>query len=200
MSVGINGIGVYLPDKVLTNADLEKIVDTSDDWIVTRTGINERRIVDDSVTVSDLAAKAGLMAIEDAKIDPNDVDLVVVATGSPEMIWPSTACLAQAKMNLSGSAAFDLQAACTSFIYGLTVADGLLSSGTFQNILLIGAETITRLVNWQDRNTCVLFGDGAGAFLLRKSEPGFGILSSYLAADGNRADMLKIPAGGSGQI
>ncbi|MCK4268694.1 MAG: ketoacyl-ACP synthase III, partial [Actinomycetia bacterium] len=134
------------------------------------------------------------------KIDPNDVDLVVVATGSPEMIWPSTACLAQAKMNLSGSAAFDLQAACTSFIYGLTVADGLLSSGTFQNILLIGAETITRLVNWQDRNTCVLFGDGAGAFLLRKSEPGFGILSSYLAADGNRADMLKIPAGGSGQI
>ena len=200
MSVGINGIGVYLPDKVLTNADLEKIVDTSDDWIVTRTGINERRIVDESVTVSDLAAKAGLMAIEDAKIDPNDVDLVVVATGSPEMIWPSTACLAQAKMNLSGSAAFDLQAACTSFIYGLTVADGLLSSGTFQNILLIGAETITRLVNWQDRNTCVLFGDGAGAFLLRKSEPGFGILSSYLAADGNRADMLKIPAGGSGQI
>ena len=200
MSVGVNGIGVYLPDKVLTNADLEKIVDTSDDWIVTRTGINERRIVDDSVTVSDLAAKAGLMAIEDAKIDPNDVDLVVVATGSPEMIWPSTACLAQAKMNLSGSAAFDLQAACTSFIYGLTVADGLLSSGTFQNILLIGAETITRFVNWQDRNTCVLFGDGAGAFLLRKSEPGFGILSSYLAADGNRADMLKIPAGGSGQI
>lgn len=200
MSAGIIGIGVYLPDKVLTNADLEKIVDTSDDWIVTRTGISERRIVDDGETVSDLAAKAGLIAIEDAKIDPNDVDLVIVATGSPEMIWPSTACLAQAKMNLSASAAFDLQAACTSFIYGLTVADGLLSSGTFQNILLIGAETITRLVNWQDRNTCVLFGDGAGAFLLRKPETGFGLLSSYLAADGNGADMLKIPAGGSGQV
>lgn len=200
MPADIVGIGISLPDKVLTNVELEKMVDTSDDWIVTRTGIKERRVVGPDTDVSDLAAAAGLAAIEDACIDPDEIDLVMVGTGSPEMIWPATACLAQKKMKLSDCAAFDLQAACTSFVYGLTTADALMSAGAFKNILLIGAEAITRFVNWEDRNTCVLFGDGAGAVVLQTAEEGFGVLSSYLSARGSGADMLNIPAGGSGQV
>ncbi|HEB12548.1 MAG TPA: ketoacyl-ACP synthase III [Actinobacteria bacterium] len=200
MPADIVGVGISVPDKVLTNADLEKMVDTSDEWIVTRTGIKERRVVGPDTNVSDLAAEAGLAAIRDSGLNPEEIDLVMVATGSPEMIWPSTACLAQAKMKLSDCAAFDIQAACTSFVYGLTTADALLSSGAFKNILLIGAETISRFVNWKDRNTCVLFGDGAGAVVLQTAEEGFGVLSSYLSARGSGAEMLKIPAGGSGQV
>ncbi len=200
MSADIVGIGISLPDKVLTNIELEKMVDTSDDWIVTRTGIKERRVVDADTNVSDLAASAGLAAIADAGLSPDEIDLVIVATGSPEMIWPSTACLSQVKMKLSDCPAFDIQAACTGFIYGLTTADALLLSGAFKNILLIGAEAISRFVNWKDRNTCVLFGDGAGAVVLQTAEPGFGVLSSYLCARGSGADLLKIPAGGSAQV
>ncbi|MDP1808180.1 MAG: beta-ketoacyl-ACP synthase III [Actinomycetota bacterium] len=195
MAADIVGIGVSIPEKVLTNADLEKMVDTSDEWIVTRTGIRERRIIDDEETVSDLAAAAGLAAIEDADIGRNEIDLVLVATGSPETIWPSTACLAQGKMGLPRCAAFDLQAACTGFVYGLAVADSLIASGLFKTVLLIGAEAMSRFVDWSDRNTCILFGDGAGAVVLREARPGYGVLASYLDADGRGADLLKIPVG-----
>jgi len=198
MAADIIGIGVSLPEKILTNADLEKMVDTSDEWIVARTGIRERRIIDDDAAVSDLAAAAGLAAIEDAGITGDEIDLVLVATGSPEMIWPSTACLAQGKMGLPRCAAFDLQAACTGFVYGLAVADSLISSGLFKTVLLIGAEAMSRVVDWSDRKTCILFGDGAGAVVLREARPGYGVLASYLDADGSGADLLKIPGGGSG--
>lgn len=199
MAADIVGLGIVLPDKVLTNADLEKIVDTNDEWIVTRTGIRERRIIGDDMQVSDLAAGAGLAAVADAGIDKNAIDLVLVATGSPEMTWPSTACLTQAKMGLGRCAAFDVQAACTGFVYGLAVADSLIASGMFKTILLIGAEANSRLLDWSDRGTCILFGDGAGAVVLREARPGFGVLANYLDADGRGADLLKISAGGSGE-
>lgn len=199
MAADIVGIGVSVPEKVLTNADLEKMVDTNDEWIVTRTGIRERRIIADEDTVSDLAAAAGLAAIEDAGIGRDEIDLVLVATGSPEMIWPSTACQAQGKMGLPRCAAFDLQAACTGFVYGLGVADSLITTGLFKTVLLIGAEAMSRYIDWSDRNTCILFGDGAGAVVLREARPGYGVLASYLDADGGGADLLKIPVGGARQ-
>jgi 3-oxoacyl-[acyl-carrier-protein] synthase III len=200
MPADIVGVGISLPEKVLTNADLEAMVDTSDEWIVTRTGIRERRIADPETTVSDLAAAAGLAAVADAGLAPEDIDLILVATGSPEMIWPSTACLTQAKMGVSGCAAFDIQAACTGFTYGLAVADSFISSGAYATVLLIGAETISRLVNWTDRNTCILFGDGAGAVVLQAAEPGYGVLANHLAADGAGAGLLQVQAGGSATV
>lgn len=182
----------------MTNFDLEKIVDTNDEWIKSMTGIRERRIVSDGENVSDLAARAGLAALADAGLDGPEIDLVLVASGSPEMIWPSTACLAQAKMGLNGSAAFDIQAACAGFVYGLAIADSMISSGAYRHILLVGAEAMSRLVDWGDRNTCVLFGDGAGAVVLGPAGTGYGVIGNYLASDGAGADLLKIPAGGSG--
>lgn len=197
ISAGILGLGVGLPQKKISNYDLEKIVDTSHDWIVTRTGINTRYIIDDNQNVSDLAAEAGLAAVADANLRLEDIDLIVVASGSPEMIWPSTACLVQIKMGLPNIAAFDIQAACTGFSYGLAVAEQFIATGFYKNVLLIGAEAMSRFLNWQDRSTCVLFGDAAAAAVLGPVEKGYGILASYLNADGRGADLLKIPAGGS---
>lgn len=188
----ISGVGSCLPEKVLTNADLAQMVETTDEWIRTRTGIRERRIAEPGVTVSDLAAGSGLAAIKDAGLDPSDIDLILVASGSPEMVWPSTACLTQKKLGISGSPAFDLQAACTGFSYGLSVADAMIGCAGYSNVLVIGAEVISRLVDWNDRSTCVLFGDGAGAVVLRPAEPGYGILANHMAADGGGAELLKV--------
>lgn len=194
---GIMGLGVHVPDKVLTNFDLEKMMDTSDDWIRTRTGIAERRVVEGNTATSDLAALAAKAAIENANITADDVDLILVTTSTPDMIFPSTACLVQHKLGTTGCAAFDLQAACTGFVYGLTVASQFIESGMYKTVLLIGADAFTRHINWNDRGTAILFGDGAGAVVLGGVDEGYGLLGSYLAADGSGADMLKIPAGGS---
>ena len=196
-SAGIIGMGVYVPEKILTNKDLEKIVDTSDQWIRTRTGIKERRVVEGNTATSDLASMAAKSALKDAGINADEIDLIVVATSTPDMIFPSTACLVQEKLGIKGCAAFDLQAACTGFVYALTVASQFIESGMYKTVLLIGADAFTRHINWQDRGTCILFGDGAGALVLRKVDDGYGHLGSYLAADGSGADLLKIPAGGS---
>lgn len=195
--VGITGIGVSIPERVLNNYHLEEMVETSDEWIRARTGIFERRIIADDLSTSDLAQEAGLKALDDANVNPEDVELIIVATGSPDMIFPSTACLTQQKMSIENCPAFDLLAACAGFSYGLAIASSFVACGTYKTVLLIGAEAITRFVNWKDRNTCVLFGDGAGAVVLQEVEPGYGILSNYLAADGKGADLLKIPAGGA---
>lgn len=195
---GILGVGAYLPEETLTNFDLEKMVETSDEWIRERTGIQERRLAKRE-KVSDLGAKAAHLALERARLKASDVEAIVVASASPEMIFPSTACLVQQKLGVQNNcASFDVQAACTGFNYALVVADSLIKSGDYNRILVIGAEVFSAFLDWSDRNTCVLFGDGAGAVVMGQVQDGTGILASYLAADGSRADLLKIPAGGSG--
>jgi 3-oxoacyl-[acyl-carrier-protein] synthase-3 len=196
-SAGILGIGTYVPEKVLTNFDLEKMVDTNDEWIRVRTGISERRIAAEDESTSDLAAKAAKAAIEDAGIDPGEIDLILLATASPDMIFPSTACLTQHKLGIKGCAAFDIQAVCTGFPYALATASQFIETGMYKKVLVIGAETMSRLINWEDRRTCILFGDGAGAFVLGRVEKGYGVVSNFLAADGSGSDMLKVPAGGT---
>lgn len=196
-SVGIEGSGFYVPKKVLTNFDLEKMVDTTDEWIRTRTGIKERRIADDNEATSDLAIEAARKALEDARISPQEIDLIIVATLSPDYPFPSTACLVQDKLGIKDARAFDIEAACAAFIYALSVAEAFIKSGTCKTALVIGAEVVSRIVDWADRNTCVLMGDGAGAVVLREAENGKGILSIHLGADGSRANLLKQPAGGS---
>ncbi|HAF06995.1 MAG: beta-ketoacyl-ACP synthase III [bacterium] len=196
-SVGIVGTGFYVPEKVLTNFDLEKMVDTTDEWIRTRTGIKERRIASDKEAASDLAIKASNKSLEDAKIYPAEIDLIIVATLSSDMLFPSTACLVQKNIGAVNAVAFDLEAACSGFIYGLSIAQQYLQNGTYKTALVIGAEIFSRILDWQDRNTCVLFGDGAGAVVLKEVEEGSGILSTYLGADGSGADLLRLPAGGS---
>jgi 3-oxoacyl-[acyl-carrier-protein] synthase III len=191
----IVSVGTYLPERRLTNADLEKMVDTSDEWIVSRTGIRERRVIADDEATSDLAARAGAQALSRAGIAPADVDLLILATSTPDMVFPSCACLTQAKMGLV-CPAFDLAAACTGFIYGLQLAASSIESGRAHTVLVIGAEALTRILDFTDRSTCVLFGDGAGAVVVRASdEPG--ILGVHLGADGTGGDMLKIPSSGS---
>ncbi len=197
ISVGIVGIGVHVPEKVLTNFDLEQMVDTSDAWIRQRTGIAERRIAADGIATSDLAVEAAKAALDDAGVTADEVDLILVTTSTPDMLMPSTACLVQAKLGVAGCAAFDMQAACTGFVYGFTVAAQFIETGMYKTVLLIGADTFSKYLDWQDRRTCVLFGDGAGAVVLRQVEEGYGLLSSYLAGDGQGSDLLKIPAGGS---
>jgi len=194
----ILGLGIALPKKRLTNFDLEKMVDTSDRWIVERTGIKERRLAEKE-SCSELGAKAAAEALKDAGKNVSDVDAIIVASGSPEMVFPSTACLIQEKLGLRKDIlAFDLQAACSGFLYGLAVADSLVKNGAYKNVLLVGAEKISAFVDWEDRNTCVLFGDGAGAALIGHSEKGFGLEAFSLYADGSKASLLYIPAGGSG--
>ncbi len=193
----IIGTGSYAPAKVLTNADLEKLVETSDEWIRTRTGISERRICAEDEATSDLAHEASRQALAAAGLDPTDLDLILVATITPDMFFPSTACILQERLQARRAGAMDISAACSGFIYGLAVADGLLRLGTMRNILLVGAETLTKIVNWKDRNTCVLFGDGAGAVILRASEGEQGILSTHLFADGSKGSLLIMPGGGS---
>jgi 3-oxoacyl-[acyl-carrier-protein] synthase-3 len=186
-----------VPEKVLTNFDLAKIVETNDDWIVARTGIRERRIADDHETTASLATDAALKALDMANLDPSDVDLVIVSTSSPEHIFPATACLVQDRIGARKAGAFDLSAACTGFIYALNIAAQAIHTGAVENTLVIGAETLSRLVNWKDRNTCILFGDGAGAFVLQASENPGGVLSAVMRSDGSGGDLLTLPAGGS---
>lgn len=188
----IAGTGSYLPKKVLTNHDLERNVDTTDEWIFTRTGIRQRHVAADDETTSDLALNASRRAIEAAGITPQDIGLIVVATTTPDMVFPSTACILQSKLGIKGSPAFDVQAVCSGFVYGLSIADQFMKSGQYEHILVVGAEIYSRILDWKDRGTCVLFGDGAGAVVLKKStEPG--ILSSHLHADGSYADILSVP-------
>jgi 3-oxoacyl-[acyl-carrier-protein] synthase III len=188
----ISGTGSYLPQKVLTNRDLESLVDTSDEWIHSRTGIRQRHVAADDEKTSDLALVAGQRALESAKLTAEDIDLVIVATTTPDMVFPSTACLLQAKLGIKQCAAFDLQAVCSGFIYALATADQFIKSGQYRRALVVGAEVYSRILDWKDRGTCVLFGDGAGAVVLSRSDTP-GILASRLHADGRYADILCVP-------
>ncbi|GAW91076.1 beta-ketoacyl-ACP synthase III [Calderihabitans maritimus] len=195
--VGIVGTGSYVPEQIISNSDLEKMVDTSDEWIRTRTGIRERRKADDNTATSDLAIVAAQRALEDAGVNPEDVDLIIVATVTPDMLFPATACLVQKAIGAERAAAFDLEAACSGFIYGLGIGSQMVATGLYDTVLVIAADTLSKIVDWTDRNTCVLFGDGAGAAVLRPVSEGEGILGNYLKADGNGSELLKVPAGGS---
>lgn len=194
--VGILGTGSFVPEKKLTNFDLEKIMDTSDEWIKTRTGVSERRICDENIATSDLATNAALNAIKNANLSAEDIDLIIVATVTPDMAFPSTACLVQANIGAKKAAAFDIEAACSGFIYGLTIGKSLIESNMYKNVLVIGAETLSKIVDYNDRSTAILFGDGAGAAILGEVKEG-GILSTYLGADGINGEYLTLPAGGS---
>ncbi|MFA9397071.1 MAG: beta-ketoacyl-ACP synthase III [Clostridiaceae bacterium] len=184
----IAGIGSYVPENVLTNEDLSKLVDTSDEWIYTRTGISNRRITKEENT-SDLAAKAAEKALENAKISPLEIDLIIVATTSPDALTPATAAIVQNKIGAKNSACFDVLAACTGFIYGLKIANSFIKSGDYNNILVIGAEALSKIIDWKDRNTCVLFGDGAGAIVLSKTS-GDGISSVDIGTDGEKNEYI----------
>lgn len=197
VAAGITGIGSYVPRKVLTNRDLEKMIDTSDEWIRTRTGISERHIVSEGTASSDLGVLAAEKALKSAGRSAEDIDMIVVSTASPDLIWPSTACLIQAKLGASSAGAFDVQAACAGFVFALTVAAQFVESERCKVVLVVGAEAMSRFIDWTDRNTCVLFGDGAGALVLEKVEKGYGLLGSYLGSDGKGSHLLQIPAGGS---
>lgn len=194
--VGIIGVGEYLPEKILTNADLEKIVDTSDEWITTRTGIKKRHLVSDGQATSDLAFNAAKKALANAKLNPEDLDLIVVATITPDMQFPSVAAILQDKLGAKKAVAFDISAACAGFVYGLSVAEKFIASSVYKNALVVGAETLSSITDWQDRNTCVLFGDGAGAVVLSEVKKG-GIIATYLGCDGSKVGILNLPAGGS---
>jgi 3-oxoacyl-[acyl-carrier-protein] synthase-3 len=196
-TVSIIGTGSYVPEKVLTNADLEKLVETSDEWIITRTGIRERRIATPEEATSDLAAKAAQAALENAGITAADVDLIIVATITPDMFFPSTACFVQKKIGATQAACFDVSAACAGFLYAIEIAQQFITSHTYDTVLVIGAEKLSSIVDWTDRNTCVLFGDGAGAAVLRHRGGGHGVVSTYMASDGGLSDILYIPGGGS---
>lgn len=196
-SVGIIGTGSYLPEKIVSNKDLEKIMDTSHEWIKSRTGISSRRVVDSEMATSDLATRAAKKAMEDAEITPEELDLIIVATATPDMAFPSTACIVQENIGAINAAAFDIEAACTGFIYALTIGEQFIKTGFYQKILIVGAEVLTKVIDWEDRNTAVLFGDGAGAVVLDRVEAGQGILSSYLGSDGRDGSLLTLPGGGS---
>ncbi|HSH72798.1 MAG TPA: beta-ketoacyl-ACP synthase III [Methylophilaceae bacterium] len=190
----IAGTGSYLPERILTNAELEKMVDTTDEWIVTRTGIRERHIAAEGEFTSDLAVAAARQAIKAANISEADIDLIIVATTTPDNIFPSTACLVQDKLGISRCPAFDIQAVCSGFVYALTTADNFIKSGSTKCALVIGAETMSRITDWTDRGNCILWGDGAGAVILKASDEQ-GILSTHLHADGSYANLLHVPYG-----
>ncbi len=190
----ILGTGGYLPERVMTNAELESMVDTTDAWIRERTGIERRHLVSEGETCCDLAERASRLALEAAGIAAADLDLIIVATTTPDQFFPSTACLLQQRLDVHGCAAFDLQAVCTGFIYALGVADKFIRTGSARRALVVGAETLSRVIDWTDRGTCVLFGDGAGAMVLEAAEEP-GIISSHLHADGAYKDLLQIPGG-----
>ena len=193
---GITGLGIYVPERVLTNADLERMVETTDEWIRTRTGIRERRIAKKGESASDLGSRAALVAIQDAGLTPSDIELIIVATITPDMFFPSTACIIQDKIGAK-CGAFDMAAACSGFPYALAVAEGFIRAGIYRNIVVVGAEVLSGFIDWKDRSTCVLFGDGAGAAVVSEVNDGHGIQATYLGSDGSQADVLKIPAGGS---
>lgn len=194
--VGIIGVGKYLPKKILTNYNLEKMVDTSDEWITTRTGIKERRMAARNEATSDLAIKASIAALEDAHLKPQDLELILVATITPDSAFPSVACLLQNALLAKNAVCLDISAACAGFVYALTIAQQFIARGTYKNALVVGAEILSSITDWKDRNTCVLFGDGAGAVVVSEVKSG-GILSTYLGSDGSKADLLMIPGGGS---
>jgi 3-oxoacyl-[acyl-carrier-protein] synthase III len=184
--------GSYLPEKILTNKDLESMVDTTDDWIRTRSGIEQRHIAADHESTSDLAAAAARNALRNAGLQPDDIDLIVVATTTPDVIFPSTACIVQDKLAIKNAAAFDIQAVCSGFVYALSIIDKMISSGAHQRALVIGAETYSRILNWNDRGTCVLFGDGAGAVIVTRGETP-GILATRIKSDGSKRGILNVP-------
>ncbi|MFZ5596201.1 MAG: beta-ketoacyl-ACP synthase III [Bacillota bacterium] len=194
---GITGLGAYVPEKVLTNSDLERMVETQDEWIVSRTGIRERRIADPEQATSDLALEAARDALADARIDPEDLDLIIVATNTPDSLFPATACIVQDRLGASNAGAFDLLSGCTGFIYSLGVASQFVVSGMYRHVLVIGAEVLSRIVDWEDRNTCVLFGDGAGAAVVGRVPGDRGLIYSRLGAYGAGGQHLYMPAGGS---
>ena len=196
-AVGFLGTGYYLPEKVLTNADLEKIVETSDEWITERTGIKERRLAEDDVPMSTLAQKAAERALENAGVKAEELDLIIVATLTSDRIIPSTACMLQTRLGATHAAAFDLSAACSGFVYAAMTASQFIKTGVYKKALVVGAETLSKYINWEDRNTCVLFGDGAGAAVLGQGEDGYGILSFDLGSDGSGGDAIQIPSSGS---
>ncbi|MDB4609975.1 ketoacyl-ACP synthase III [Verrucomicrobia bacterium] len=193
----IVGVGSYVPERRLTNADLEEMVETSDEWITTRTGIKERRIASDDQFTSDLATEAARKAMSKAGVTGGDIDLVIVATITPDMPFPSTACLVQHNIGAVNAAAFDLEAACSGFIYALEIAQQFIMSRTYETVLVIGAEKLSSIIDWKDRNTCVLFGDGAGAAILQNREQSHGLLTACMGADGGKAGLLSMPGGGS---
>lgn len=193
----IVSVGSYVPARVLTNAELEKLVDTSDEWIVSRTGIRERHLAAPDEFTSDLASKAALRAMEQGNIKPEQIDLIIVATITPDMPFPNTACLVQQKIGARRAAAFDIEAACSGFIYALEIGQQFIMSRTFETVLVIGAEKLSTIVDWKDRNTCVLFGDGAGAAILQHRPNTHGLLTTCMGADGTQAELLCMPGGGS---
>lgn len=196
-SFGILGIGTYVPEKIMTNFDLEKIVDTSDAWIQKMTGIKERRIAAENEATSDLAYNAAVKALESSNTKAEDLDLIVVATMTPDYFTPSVSAILQKRLGAHHAAAFDLGAACSGFVYGMEAGGNFIATGMYKKVLVIGAEVFSRILDWEDRNTCVLFGDGAAAAVLGEVEEGYGLIGSHLGADGDLDDVLVIPAGGS---
>jgi 3-oxoacyl-[acyl-carrier-protein] synthase-3 len=198
-TVSITGVGSYVPTRVLSNLDLERIVETTDSWILSRTGIRERRIAADTEATSDMAAEAASRALAAAGLTPDQVDLIIVATITPDMMFPSTACLVQRKLGAMKAAAFDIEAACSGFVYALDIGAHFVQSHTYNTVLVIGAEKMSSVIDWTDRGTCVLFGDGAGAAVLQNRPSAHGLLTTCLGADGGKAGLLELPAGGSRQ-
>src|ERR1043166_7589129 len=196
-TVSIIGTGSYAPDKILTNEDLSQMVDTSDEWITTRTGIKQRRIAGKDEHTSDMAAKAALKALEQAKVTSKDLNLILVATATPDMLFPATACFVQKKIGATNAACLDISAACAGFLFGIEIAQQFITSHTHDTVLVIGADKLTSITNWSDRNTCVLFGDGAGAAILRHRGSTHGIISTHIGSDGQFTDILFMPGGGS---
>lgn len=194
-TVSIIGTGSYVPERVLTNADLEKMVDTSDEWIRTRTGIRERRIAAPDECTSHMAVKAARAAIEQAGISVEEIDLVIVATVTPDMLFPATACWVQKELGARRAACFDISAACSGFVFALEIAQQFITNSTYNTVLVIGADKLSNLVDWTDRNTCVLFGDGAGAAVLRSRSGSHGVISTYMGSDGDFTNILSIPGG-----
>ncbi|MFH1287362.1 MAG: beta-ketoacyl-ACP synthase III [bacterium] len=198
MGVKIVGTGSYLPSKILSNFDLEKMVDTNDEWIKTRTGIRERRIAHQDETSSDLAIKAARQALESANISPDEIDIIIVATSTPDMPFPSTACFIQKGLKAFSSVCFDISAACSGFLYALTVGEQFIKSGFCRTVLVVGSEIFSRITDWTDRNTCILFGDGAGACILKNGKANQGILAFDLGTDSRASELLMVPGGSSG--
>ncbi|MCP4253709.1 MAG: ketoacyl-ACP synthase III [Candidatus Scalindua sp.] len=193
----ITGVGAFLPEKVLTNDDLSKMLDTTDEWITKRTGIRERRIVENGVAASDLAVEASLRALDDANVLPTEVDLIITSTITPDCLFPSTSCYIQEKIGARNAGSFDLLAACAGFVYALSVAKSFVASGAMKTVLVVGAECMSKITDYTDRSTCILFGDGAGAVVVQQGNGGREIVSTHLGSDGSQAEILRLPAGGS---